>query len=342
MIKNNFKNLFTIIFLLFIFGRVGAQPTMEAGVATADCVGCAANKLPTQLLPTALVAEAQARLAGLEAPYQCAENQTIKDPDCLLIKWLHWKFETYTKNCREFFLDQNGRLGDYSKYLATLMLNDIVRNQEKSVFIQDVPDFEKFCPGFKDFSLIQKTAFHGWIFELTAFPESTCNVNVKPAKGVNDIAVCMYQLEQKFDNRYWRSKGTDPKHCTVSVDEIQTMKGCTGCAFDEYMRKLKKDGTPFGGVKDGKKIHGSYWASHNILPDDKKACMGKYPGKNKEGKPNWLIECEKEGHKPNWEWQARVNFFKRLPRFPLCKTNDAKIQTQELADFETARAVKAK
>lgn len=117
MIKNNFKNLFMVILLIFAFKWASAQNNVEAGVATKDCEDCAAKKIQTQLLPTALVAEAQARLAGLEAPYQCAENQTSKDPDCLLIKWLHWKYETYARNCREFFLDQNGRLGDYSKYL---------------------------------------------------------------------------------------------------------------------------------------------------------------------------------------------------------------------------------
>jgi hypothetical protein len=70
--------------------------------------------------------------------------------------------------------------------------------------------------------------------------------------------------------------------------------------------------------------------------------MDSHQGKDKQGRPNWLIECEKEGHKPNWEWQARANFFKRLPRFPLCKTAEAEAQKNELAAFESNRAAKVK
>ena len=341
MIKNNSKFKVIVIYLVLLFSFVNAKASTEAG-ASEPCNKCAEATFPTEILPAILETDAKARLEGLEAPYTCAPNQTNADPDCLLINWLHWKHQDYSPKCREFFLDNSGKLGAYSKQLASLMLNDIIRNKDKSVFSQNVPDFEIVCPGFNGFTLIQKMAFHGWIFELTAFPESSCNVDVKPAVGVNDTAVCMYQLELNKENRYWRSKGTEPKYCAVSNEEIQTMKGCTGCAFDEYMRKLKKDGTPFGDVKDGKKIRGSYWASHNRLPAEQKACMEKHPGKNNKGRPNWLDKCKDEGFSPNWEWQARVNFFKRLPRFPLCKTPEAEEQKKLLADFERSRAAKKK
>mgnify|MGYP000146092879 FL=1 len=270
--------------------------------------------------------QANGMLQALNHPIQCDGTDLN---NCLLIDWLKAKKEEYGKNgrsCGSFFVDEQGNLGSFSKLTAELIFNDIKSNEDKSLFLQSNSDFRRVCPKYDNFTVSQKAAFHGWILELTAFPESQCTITAKGA-GVTTKAVCMFQLEDKPSLRYWRSNGFSPKRCAVSEKEIMTLDGCTGCAFDEYRRKMTKDGTPFGVFNEsGKKVSGAYWASHNRLGDAETNCMLANLTKDSSGKPAYLKKCKGA----NWEWMARYKFFERIQRFPLCGTKLAAEEIKKL------------
>lgn len=318
-----------IIFILLVNLNLQA---MEAEIPEV-CTNCTTN-IPLKDLNV----EVKELLGKLKQPYSCdfnAENPK-SDPNCLLIQWLKWKHHDYPAACKDFFINNDGQLGKYSQLVSNLMLQDIQENKENSIFLKDSDDIIAYCPGYKKFSTMQKVAFHNWIFELTAFPESSCNPNTKPnLHAPTTKAVCMYQLEDKPEFRYWRSAGFKTKRCAVSEKEIYTMEGCTGCAFDEYKRKVNKDGTPFGvfDMSTGKKLSGSYWASHNPLMKNQYECMAANNTKLKNGTPAWLKNCKNA----NWEWLARLKFFGRLTRFPLCETDAAEIEIKNLKAFKAAQ-----
>ena len=255
------------------------------------------------------------------------------DQGCLVIKWLQQKHQTYAKNCQGFFVDQTGGLGELSRSIARHILEDLQENRESSVFYVDNLDFQKLCPGFKDMNAMQKLAFHTWIFELTAFPESTCSVGVpanRSAQVPNGPAVCMYQLELSPELRKWRSAGFKQKHCGVSEKEILSLEGCTGCAFDEYKRHIVANGRPFGTLTaDGsQRVNRSYWASQNPLTKQNLDCMKANSGLDAKKHPLWLSKCKGAIA----EWEAPIKFFGRIGRFPLCKTDQAKKELESLKD----------
>lgn len=321
-----------IIFLIWVSLGNAAEVDTE-GSFKAACENCSVKKT-AKIEP--LKQSAANLLADLNVSQTCHQSDETNDTNetkanCILIEWLKAKYIEYPKQCREFFINQNGKLGSYSKTILKLILEDVKTFAEKSVFVKNSPDFDKYCPKFKDFNLLQKAAFHTWIFELTAFPESTCNVNVRGNPNApTTTAVCMYQLEGPPSTRKWRSSGFQPERCAVSRKSLLTMEGCSGCAFDEYKRKINKDGTPFGVFnKAGKRISGSYWASQNPLPEDALKCFKDNQGiSRRTRKPLYLSKCE--AFKPNIEWQARASFFRRLPRFPLCGTAEADIEIAPL------------
>ncbi len=263
---------------------------------------------------------------NLDGKLSCEKTS---EQGCVLIKWLQQKHETYAKSCQGFFVDEKGGLGEMSKAIARHILSDLEENRENSVFYKNNPDFDKLCPGFKKMNPMQKLAFHTWIFELTAFPESTCNVGIpanRSAEVPNGPAVCLYQLELSPELRKWRSAGFKQKNCAVSEKEILTLEGCTGCAFDDYKRHIIANGRPFGTLTpDGtKRLNRAYWASQNPLPTSTVDCMEKYSGLDSKNKPLWLSKCKGALA----EWIAPVKFFGRIGRFPLCET----VQVQKELD----------
>jgi hypothetical protein len=332
-----------LIFLSFKTSTALADNKVQAQGAAIPCLTCGTS-MPSPL-PVAILAEADDLIKALDRPVDCdpKSNPKANPKTCLLMDWLKWKHKDYGPSCKEFFIDEKGMEGSYSKLIKTLIGVDIKQNQANSVFYKNNLDFEKLCPEYKNFTTKQKISFHAWNFELLAFPESTCNVNIKPAKGVNTKAVCLYQLEDKPEFRWWRSNGFPVKHCAVSAQEIMTLKGCTSCAFDEYKRKSLKDGTPFGIFDaDEKKVSGAYWASFNPLPPSQEACYEKYMDQN-TGKP--LMK----GNKPifrgmckgsNNEWIARYKFFKRIQKFPLCGTKLAKKELDGLQAYKDSQVKK--
>lgn len=322
---------YLIIFTIFLSIQPLAQITWadQNTQGSAPCIDC--GEQSTTLGASKAKQDAEEILNKIEGgnPFQCDKSNNA---NCTLINWLKMKEKTYAKNCQGFFLDESGKLGSFSKITTELMFNDIRKNNENSIFAKNIDDFKKYCPNYNSFSIAQKVAFHGWIFELTAFPESTCEVNIKPNNSAPTTkAVCMYQLEDKPSFRIWRSAGFDVKHCAVSESEILTVAGCTSCAFDEYKRKTLKDGTPFGQLDaSGKKIHGAYWASHNPLAKADEDCMLKNLAINKStNKPLWRTVCKNS----NAEWMPRYKFFKRIQRFPLCNTDLAREELAKLNEF---------
>jgi len=334
------KSLFLVSFIFFnaffTAASIAHSANTTEGQSPETCKECSPSAGPT--IPTDFIAGAQDFLAKLNASMKCGPNSDKNN--CLLIEWLQWKHHDYAKNCKGFFLDENGVVGSFSKLTTGLMAEDVKKFGDQSLFMKTNVDFDRICPNFKNFTMEQKIAFHGWIFELTAFPESTCDINVKPnTSAPNDVAVCMYQLEKNVDKRKWRSSRFSPKRCAVSSAEILTVAGCTGCAFDEYKRKMTNDGTPFGVFDaNGKKISGSYWASHNPLSATQLACFEQYfDRKTKKPmmtgkKATYLIKCPNS----NNEWFARYKFFGRLPRFPLCGSDAAKAEIEGLNAYKAS------
>lgn len=323
------KKVISLI-VLFVSIQAFAQTKTDKieGQAVVNCEDCQSSRDLENIR-----SEVSNLKSLLGAAINC-ENKSAND--CMLIRWLQWKHESYAANCKHFFIDEKGKLGDYSKEVSSLILENISEQGANSVFVKNNPDFEKYCPGFKDFTISQKVAFHGWIFELTAFPESTCRVQSPVNHDAPQTkAVCMYQLEDKPDIRAWRSARFQKKRCAVSEKELLTMKGCTGCAMDEYTRKMIVHGTPFGSFDEKRnRIRSSYWASHNPLHPDSAACFEKYRGYEKfpqkdpkTGKALWMQNCEFANH----EWRPRYLFFKRIQRFPLCKTELSKLELEQLS-----------
>lgn len=324
------KFIYFIIPFLFLSLVFADDPNIKTeGQALGSCENCSDD----------LASDAKELLSMINESFHCKADSDKNN--CLLIDWLKWKHDAYATNCKGFFLDEKGNLGSFSKLTAGLMAEDIKTFEEDSVFIKNNPDFDRLCPNFKNFTTTQKIAFHGWIFELLAFPESTCNIKVKPnLHAPTTKAVCLYQLEDRPEIRKWRSHGFATKRCTVSAQQILTAEGCTGCAFDEYKRKSLKDGTPFGIIDaNGKRISGSYWASHNPLSASQEDCLEKYldPKTRKPlmtgKKATYLLKCPKS----NNEWLPRYKFFGRLQRFPLCGTEAAKIEIEGLKAYQAAQ-----
>lgn len=330
---------FVVVLALCVFEASFVLATeTEAGVNNPECKECSSGSGAAPI-SAALASEAQELIAKMNASFKCQDGGDSRN--CLLIDWLKWKHKSYAADCKGFFLDEKGELGSFSKLTIGLFAEDIQKNKEQSVFVKSNPDFDRLCPEFKNFTTTQKMAFHGWIFELLAFPESSCNVKVKPNKGAPTTkAVCLYQLEDRPEIRKWRSAKFSPPRCAVSSQQILTMSGCTGCAFDEYKRKTLKDGTPFGLIDEkGKRISGSYWASHNPLARVQEQCLEKYLDPNGKPlvqgkKPLFLSKCAGS----NIEWVPRYKYFKRIQRFPLCGTDLAQDEINKLRSYQAGAA----
>lgn len=158
--------------------------------------------------------------------------------------------------CRDFFVDRNGRVGGLSKLLLNQIGDDIRKRKYGSVFLQDFPDLQRICPGFRNMDTWSRVAFFTYLFENLAYRESSCDnksVNTDPDVP-QGMAVCLYQLEPKRATRAWRGP-----HCDVPDAKFGTEEGCTACAVDtlnSYMRQ--RDGT----VRD-RFFGDTYWYSLN-------------------------------------------------------------------------------
>ena len=314
-----------VVGILFVGSLVSAQVPVAKTEAVGACATCSSNagKVDEDLFSG--VTNFQKIVdKGLSCENETAEN-------CLLIQWIEEKYREYPA-CKAFFADdQKGKPGPLAVMVAKSIADDIAKNKFDSVFMKDNSDFDQpqICPGFKNMTPMQKVAFHTWIFELTAFPESGCNAGVTPnsASDVpNGPAVCLYQLELAQSLRKWRG----PNCARLTPDEILKAEGCSACALDEYKRHMTRFGHPFAKLSaDGtQKLDPAYWASHNPLTaatrakrDIFVACKGKYKNDRKAQKANCVGSNE---------WEAPINFFKRLPRFPLCQTPEAKWELDQL------------
>ena len=355
MIKQ-ISNLFAVSFLSL--STFAADPNLQhkSDGAQPPCSQCEAAKASKQI---SLAQEfAKQYIQNIAKPFPKCDNQ--EGPGCLLINWMKWKNADYAKNCKGFFMNEDGTIGSFSQMTGKLMFDDVLDNGEKSVFLQDNPMFEKYCPGFNQFSIDQKIAFHGWIFELTAFPENVCSNKNSVVPGVDSAAACMFQLNYPRSARSWRGSGLKVNHCDISEKALLTDAGCIGCSFDIYKKKTMKDGTPLGLIdKDGTKTSGSYWASQTPISEAQEKCLEstfqtvKMGGKEvkqprkitvkvkgvTKTQYEFISKCAYLNKKvnPNNEWLARYKFFKRIQRFPLCKTEFAK---KEIADLEQYQKTK--
>ena len=259
---------------------------------------------------------------------------------CQLIGWIKQKGTEY-KLCKQFFSDEKGQLGPYGKEMAALIADDIARNEKESVFYQPNHDTDISCPGFKDMTPMQKAAFHTWVWELTALPESSCNAEIKDNSSSavpTGKAVGMYQTEYLKKDREWRSvspsktNAIDPKtkkgkmYCAVPESEIRTLAGNTGCAFDDYKRHLIATGYMFGQWSDAnppKRLHPAQWAAHTRLNKKQTEEVIAYQAcraKNK-CKSNLILN----------ERSAAYTLMERLEKFPLCKTAAAAEELRDLS-----------
>ena len=340
----NFLSFFFVLTALYTPQLFADDPNLnnqhQGGGVIQDCPDCKANNLD-------LVAQASELAATLNAPFECVPGTSSES--CMLIDWLKWKHQQYNKNCQGFFLDADGKVGSFSQILSGLMIGDIKKNKEQSYFVNNNDQFKKYCPGFEKMTLNQKLAFQGWIFELTAFPENVCSNAKSVVKGVNSAAACMLQLNYPTNLRAFYSQaaknadGTHENHCAIAPKDLLTDRGCLGCGFDVYKWHMTKyDGKPFGEVADGKKINGAYWASQNPLPPKALACFEKYLDANRDvkkdsktGRPLFLINCKSLG--ANSEWTPRYKFFRRIQKFPLCETDLAKQELEDLNKFRESK-----
>lgn len=228
-----------------------------------------------------------------------ADRQT-----CILISWAKEEFKDYPY-CGKFFVNKDGQVGELAKHISSLVAEDIKIHENESVFMKDNPDFELYCKGFKKMTPTIRVAFYTWIFEITAFMETTCKPEtINNSPGVpNGPAVGLYQLEDRVSLRSYRGP-----HCKVSSAEIRTAKGNTGCAFDIMKGQLERHGRPFGVLNEDKtkRIITSYWYSHNPLN-----------AKQEKAAIDAEAKAEKANKKPTEPPADR--FFRYVPRFPLCK-----------------------
>jgi hypothetical protein len=233
---------------------------------------------------------------------------------CKLVKWAQEEFTDYP-HCSRFFIEpgEKGKVGDLGKMIARMVGEDIRQNRDASVFMQNYADFDapNRCPGFKNFTPDMKVAFYTWIYELTAFAESSCNPNVKNNTD-NDVpngpAVCMYQMELAPELRSWRG----PNCKSLSKEAIMTPEGCTACAFDVLKGSMNRNKAPFGilNKEKTKRIAGSYWHSHNPMPEAEHiAGLTKY------------LACKEKNpkvYKKVCSLDPRIKFYERLGGFPGC------------------------
>ena len=249
----------------------------------------------------------------------CTEEQwQSKSPAtrqrCNLVKWAQEEFVDFP-HCARFFIEPGpqGKVGDLGKMIAKMVGEDIKKNREASVFMQNYPDWDtpNMCPGFKDFTPDMKVAFYTWIYELTAFAESTCKPDIKAnvdGDVPNGPAVCMYQMEYAQDLRAWRGP-----NCKAQTKEgILTPQGCTACAFDVLKGTMIRNNRPFGVLnpEKTKRVKGSYWHSHNPMPEaEHQAGLTKY------------LDCKEKNpkvYKKVCTLDPRIKFYERLGGFPGC------------------------
>jgi hypothetical protein len=237
--------------------------------------------------------------------------------NCKVLEWGQALSDLHP-HCKRFFISDDGKIGELAALISKMVADDIKTNRENSGFMKMSAQFEKkfegqpICPGFKDFTPLMKVAFYTWIFELTAYAESTCNENIKPntaADVPNGPAVGLYQLELKQSLRSWRGGACK----TLKDNEILTAKGNTACSFQIMKSFLDKTGSPFGDIDPKtKKIRPfSYWHSHNpMTPEAEEKAIKKYR------------ECAAKNPKVASKvctLDPRAKFFGRLGKFPLCQ-----------------------
>lgn len=253
----------------------------EAG---SSCIECDLAKKSQTTTRLDVRVEAREALANINTKIKCEPD---KPNACVMIEWA--KNEAIDKkHCADFFINEDGNLGELGQLMSRLVSEDIIKEGENSVFLKNYPEIEKICPNYPKFTTGVRIGFYTYWMEVLAFFESTCNPDkINDNKDVpNGPAVGLYQMEPKPSTRSWRGP-----LCKVSEKEIKTAKGNTGCAF-EIFRALLKSGKIFGqrDPKTGKLSGIRYWHAQN-----------EPPLKHKNNK--------NEVH----------NRFKRyVPRFPLC------------------------
>ncbi|HVK61725.1 MAG TPA: hypothetical protein VM432_09255, partial [Bdellovibrionales bacterium] len=110
----------------------------------------------------------------------------------------------------------------------------------------------------------------------------------------------------------------------------------TKCAIDILDFQFKRNGETMGFRRDGKLVK-SYWASMNPLSPTEEACYQKYldpkhEPKTIKGVAVYKTACNTSGMNKHYmaEWRPRYKFFRRIRRFPLCNTPEAKAELEAL------------
>lgn len=311
--------------ILFIFASLKARMSFAGevgqGAAAAKPQGASSVNVETDL---------RTYLAALDKPIPASFKDADDD---LLARWLRQKYKDYTAACRSFFITPSNMLGEPSQLASKALVQKVLdQGGAKSKFMTGTPRVHALCPGFDKLKPHQKIAFYNWAMELTAFPESTCNVQVHPnTHGTpNGAAVCLYQENGRRSDRSWRGA-----HC--DVPSVSDLHNCTLCAVDMMAYQIDHLGELFGFQQDGK-LHKAYWASWNPLSATEEACYQKYLDpqgnpKTIKGKPVYQTACNPGGKSSKFymaEWTPRYKFVRRIQRFPLCETELARKEVSSL------------
>lgn len=136
------------------------------------------------------------------------------------------------------FINSDGTLGEWGRALI-----DGIERVGTDCFYEDA-NFSVLCPKYKDFTPGRKKQFLAFLFASMAHYESSCRPNVS-ARGVNDLAVGLFQLENSWRQR--RNAGRSVDHCSsnrpVNAYTIEFQMRCGASIFyDGYCRRNKTPG----------------------------------------------------------------------------------------------------
>ncbi len=185
-------------------------------------------------------------------------------------KYLTWEKNNYMHYpaCSGFFVDARGNVGPETMEIAELIAGDIKKSGNQSAFMQDYRQYDGICPGYKKMNASERVGFYSWVFELIAFPETTCKATPENngANVPHGPAVGLYQLEYDPMIRSWRGP-----LCAISREKILTSAGNTGCAFEIFKAHLLEYHDPFGTIDSkGRRTQTIYWQSLNPTPPVKR------------------------------------------------------------------------
>ncbi len=276
------------------------EPTAKSGEtqAAAACVECTSAAMPMNV---STIVNLKNMFDTTVAVDKCQDKKTCET----MIAFTHDLTKDYPY-CADYFIDANGKPGKLLRFVIDQIVDDVQKNAtpghselSTSVYVQDYPDLDAACPGYKNMQGVQRVVFWGWLFEILGFLESSCDASKlnNAAEVPNPPATGLYQLEPTPSLRSWRGR-----HCGVSAEEIRKPQANTACAIDVMTGLLKRNKHVFGANDEkGRRVASSYWESLNPLP------------KKKENN-----QVDKKAR-----MMPHNRMIRYLQRFPLCATEHA-------------------